>query len=58
MSGNAPELIDMCEAATGRDDLCIIGGGGTSTWGATADCGLFLARRGTRNVIGFRCCAD
>jgi hypothetical protein len=58
MNGNSPELIDMCEANTGRDDLCIIGGGSSGTWGATADCGLFLARRGTRNVPSFRCCAD
>ncbi len=58
MSGNAPEMIDMCEAETGRDDLCLFGGGGTNTYDATADCGLFLVKRGTRNIIGFRCCAD
>lgn len=58
MSGNAPEMIDMCEADTGRDDLCIIGGGGLTQFGYTADCGLFLVKRGTRNVVGFRCCAD
>jgi hypothetical protein len=58
LAGNAPELIDMCEGTTGRDDLCIIAGGGASSWGATADCGLFLAKRGTRNVQAIRCCAD
>ncbi|MBK6463313.1 MAG: SUMF1/EgtB/PvdO family nonheme iron enzyme [Myxococcales bacterium] len=58
MSGNAQEMVDMCEADTGRDDLCLIGGGGFNASQDIADCGLFLVKRGTRNAIGFRCCAD
>jgi formylglycine-generating enzyme required for sulfatase activity len=58
LSGNVPEAIDMCDGSTGRDDLCIVAGGFTNTFGYTADCGLFKAYRGTRVFVGFRCCAD
>ena len=58
LSGNVHELIAMCDGETGRDDMCIVAGGGTNVFGYYADCGLNQARRGTRNILGFRCCGD